>query len=474
MNEVLLINMPFSNLRWPNLGLGLLKAAITKRRIACEVAYLNFDLAERVGLEHYTWLADHFAFVLGGERLFSPFYFNETLADDETYYREILLETDAEMSADEFAAYLATSQHVGPFLDEMTAKFDWSRYRVVGFTDSFQQTMASVCLAKRIKQINPDVRILFGGAACEAEMGVELLRLFEEIDYVFLGESDLTLTPLVEQLLEQSPLDSLPPGVVGRELPRDEWDSRPATAADARVEDMDSLPVPDFDDFFRRHAQSPLRDEIQPLLFFETSRGCWWGEKHHCAFCGLNGAGLVYRSKSARRAVAELKTLVDRHDIHQGCSADNIFDHRYFDTFLPLLSRADLDFSFVYEMKTSLRREQVQTLLDAGLGAAQLGIETFIPSVLKLIGKGATASHNLQTLKWFSEAGVEVKWNILYGFPQESAGDYAAFIDLLPALFHLAPPLAIGRVRLDRFSRYFEDPEKHGMANPRPNAAFSY
>lgn len=474
MNRVLFVNMPFSNLRWPNLGLGLLKAALAERGIGSEVAYLNYDFAERVGLDHYAWLADYFAFVLGGERLFSPFYFGERLPDDAAYYRDILLKADPEMSEEEFAAYRRTAEHIGPFLDAAAAKFDWSGYRVVGFTDSFQQTMPSVCLAKRIKAANSDVKILFGGAACEAEMGVELLRRFEEIDYVFLGESDLTLAPLVEELLERPSVASIPPGVVGRELPEEEWDSRPATAAAARVAEMDALPVPDFDDFFARHAQSPLREDIRPLLFFETSRGCWWGQKHHCAFCGLNGPGLVYRSKSADRAVSELRTLVDRHDVNQGCSADNIFDWRYFDTFLPRLRDADFDFSFVYEMKTNLRREQVRVLLDAGLGAAQLGIETFIPSVLKLVGKGATASHNLQALTWFSEAGIEVKWNILYGFPGENAEDYASLADLLPALFHLAPPQAVGRVRLDRFSRYFENPAAHGMANPRPNPAFAY
>ncbi len=474
MTHVLLVNMPFSSLRWPNLGLGLLTAALKKEGIAAEAAYLNYDFAERVGLDHYDWLADHFAFVLGGERLFAPFYFSEPLPDDDSYYREILLKADPEMTVEEFAALRETAKCVGPFLDAVAARFDWSRYRVVGFTDSFQQTMPSICLAKRIKAADPHVRILFGGAACEAEMGVELLRRFREIDYVFLGESDWTLAPLVHALSREEPPEPLPPGIVGRELPEKEWDSRPATAAAARVQDMDALPVPDFDDFFRRHAQSPFRDEIRPLLFFETSRGCWWGQRHHCAFCGLNGLGLVYRGKSAGRAVRELRTLVERHDVHQGCSADNILDFRYFDTFLPEMRKAELDFSFVYEMKTTLRRDHVRTLLDAGLGAAQLGIETFIPSVLKLVGKGATAGHNLQALKWFSEAGIEVKWNILYGFPGENAEDYAAMIDLLPAIFHLAPPQAVGRVRLDRFSRYFENPESHGMANVRPNPAFAY
>ena len=42
-------------------------------------------------------------------------------------------------------------------------------------------------------------------------------------------------------------------------------------------------------------------------LFFETSRGCWWGQIHHCLFCGLNGDTIAYRSKSPGRAVEELR-----------------------------------------------------------------------------------------------------------------------------------------------------------------------
>jgi hypothetical protein len=67
-----------------------------------------------------------------------------------------------------------------------------------------------------------------------------------------------------------------------------------------------------------------------------------------------------------------------------------------------------------------------------------------------------------------------VKWNFLYGFPGENPADYAGLLELLPSLYHLAPPLAVGRVRLDRFSPYFADPEGWGMANPRPNRAFRY
>ena len=501
MSRVLIVNMPFSNLRWPNLGPSLLKAALAKRGVGCDLAYLNFDFAERLGLDDYYWVADCFAFVLGGERLFAQHYF-DGLPDDDRYFRDVLLAADARLTDQDRRDFEAIGRHVGPFLDQCAAKIDWRAYAIVGFAASFQQTMPSMCLARRIKQLRPETRIVFGGAACEGPMGVELIRQFPEIDYVFLGEADLTFPPLAEQVLSGEVVE-LPPGVVGR-ASLSLWERAGVRAADlerndriacstgphpdplpkgkgtwadpalSMVRDLDALPYPDFDDYFARWRASPLANQIEPLLFYETSRGCWWGQKHHCKFCGLNGSTLAYRSKSPRRAVDELRWLVERYGVRRACSADNILDYRYFDTLLPLLKAAKLGLGFVYEMKTNLTRAQVEALLDAGLGAAQLGIETFLTSVLRMIGKGATAVQNLQTLKWFSESGVEVKWNVLYGFPGEDPAEYARLAQLLPALYHLAPPLAVGRVRLDRFAPYFDDPQAHGMRNPRPNRAFRY
>ncbi|NQT38405.1 MAG: RiPP maturation radical SAM protein 1 [Planctomycetes bacterium] len=467
MSRVLLVNMPFSNLRWPNLGPSLLKAALPRRKIPCEIAYFNFDFAERVGLEHYNWIADYFAFVLGGERLFAKHYFAGQLSSDDAYCRDVLLDADPGFGDQDRRDFERTERFVEPFLDRCIEAVDWSRYAVVGFAASFQQTMPSMCLARRIKQLHPETTVVFGGAACEGEMGVEMLRCFPELDYVFLGEADRTFPAVVEQILGGGPVE-LPPGVAGRGA------AAVADPVGCMVRDMDSLPYPDFDDYFARLKESPLAGQIDSTLFFETSRGCWWGQKHHCTFCGLNGGTLAYRRKSPDRAVDELRYLVDRHDVHRACSADNILDHRYFKTFLPRLKEADLDLAFVYEMKTNLTRPQVRSLLDAGLGAAQLGIETFITPVLRMIGKGANALQNLQALKWFSEARIEVKWNLLYGFPGENPDDYPPLAELLETLVHLAPPLAVGRVRLDRFSPYFDDPAAHGMANPRPHRAFSH
>lgn len=479
MSRVAIVNMPFSGLRWPNLGPSLLKGALACRGIACDIAYLNFDLAERIGLAQYEWIADHFAFVLGGERLFARHYFGQTLPDDDRYWHDVLLPADPALSTEDRRDFEGIFQHVAPFLDHCAAAIDWRQYAVVGFTASLQQTLPSLCLARRIKQTHPQAVVMLGGAACAGPMGMALLQQFPQLDYVFLGDADESFPAVVESLLADRPV-ALPPGVIARDATTDRLPPAccevpaPAEAERFLVRDLDALPYPDFDDYFRRLQSSPLRSRIEPLIFFETSRGCWWGENRQCAFCGLNGEGLSYRSKTPARAVAELRHLVERYGVRRACAADNVFDPRYIDTLLPALREADLGLSFAYELKTNLTRPQADALVAAGLRSAQLGIETFSTPLLRRIGKGASALQNLQALKWFTEAGIEVKWNLLWGFPGEDPAEYATLAELLPALMHLAPPTGVGRVRLDRFSPYFRRPAAHGMINVRPHRAFRH
>ena len=105
MPSVLLVNPPFFSLRWPHLGLSLLKAGLARRGIRSEIAYWNFDLAERVGVERYTWVADSFAFVLGGDRLFAPYCFGDRLPDDWSYFFDVLRYADSEFTEQELDEY---------------------------------------------------------------------------------------------------------------------------------------------------------------------------------------------------------------------------------------------------------------------------------------------------------------------------------------------------------------------------------
>ena len=204
MARVLLINMPFSSLRWPALGISLLQAELQREGIDCDLAYFNFDLAEAIGLETYEWINDSLGFVLGGERLFAKTLFGSSLSSDRKYATEVLLATDPELPSEDQQLFDRVGEQLEKFLDDCLTKIDWSRYTVVGFTSTFQQTLASLALASRIKELDPAITICLGGANCEGGMGQALLERFPQIDLVFSGEADETFPLALKEHLAES------------------------------------------------------------------------------------------------------------------------------------------------------------------------------------------------------------------------------------------------------------------------------
>jgi hypothetical protein len=116
----------------------------------------------------------------------------------------------------------------------------------------------------------------------------------------------------------------------------------------------------------------------------------------------------------------------------------------------------------------------VAALRAAGVMRIQPGIESLSDHVLDLMRKGTSGLRNVQLLKWCKEYGIKVDWNILYGFPGETREDYAATLAMLPAIEFLDPPVACGQIRMDRFSPYFQTPEKFGLTNVRPMKPYEF
>jgi hypothetical protein len=81
---------------------------------------------------------------------------------------------------------------------------------------------------------------------------------------------------------------------------------------------------------------------------------------------------------------------------------------------------------------------------------------------------------SVRFLKWCRALGVRVYWNLIYGFPGETADDYEDILTVIDSIPHLGPPDACGPVRVERFSPYYEDPASYGFVNVRPAVAYSY
>jgi ribosomal peptide maturation radical SAM protein 1 len=459
MLPVVFVSMPFMDADRPAIQLGLLKSIATAAGFPARTVHANLEFAARVGARRYRRLVEHRG-CLVGEWLFAGQAFGDAAPDP----RAELLDVFAEqlrfgLEPQEARQWLlALRDEVVPvYLDDLVAAHDWGALSVVGFSSSFQQNTASIALARRLKARHPGLVTLFGGANVDGEMGPELVRTVQCIDVAVVGEADDALPALLSRLA-----DGEDPGVVPGVVSRTSGEIV-STPPAPLVTALDDLPIPDYTEYFdtaeRLGLLSPGR-RLRTLVPVETARGCWWGAKHHCVFCGLNADAMRFRSKSPERVLRELAELTRSSHSFRLAAVDNILDQRYLTTLLPELVDKGLGYDLFFEVKSNLSREQIRLLGQAGVGRVQPGIESVSSAVLRLMRKGVTAAQNVNLLRWTRYYGIEVDWNILWGIPGETAEDQAAQAALFPDLVHLTPPSGEGRIWLERFSPLFRAPDE--------------
>ncbi|TDP96799.1 RiPP maturation radical SAM C-methyltransferase [Labedaea rhizosphaerae] len=470
--RVALVNMPWARVDAPSIQCGLLASIVRNAGHHCTVHYLNVELAAVVGPKTYNGIAD-----AGGERLhqfgewlFSYAAFGELRPDSE-YHAEFpdVEEIWRDVTGEGIDTISTLRRETLPrWLAEWADAVDWSGYDIIGFSSTFLQNTASLALGRILKDKFPEVALLYGGANFDGEMGAEYLRKLPWIDHVVTGEGDHALPALLHRLAAGEPLTGVP-GVWTRGA------TGPATES-TRTQDLDTLPVPDYTEYFaaieRHGAQAVVGDEPVKLLV-EFARGCWWGQKHHCTFCGLNALGMGFRPKTGERAMHELEQMLRAHPVTHVEAVDNILDMKHLSTLCASLAEKHWDVSTFYEVKANLTREQLAVLAAAGINRIQPGIESLSTHVLNLMRKGSTKLINVRLLKWARYHDIKPEWNILSGFPGETDADYAEQAALVPLLYHLRPPDCGGILWLERFSPYFTD-ETFGITNVRPRACYRF
>ncbi|MGW1917667.1 RiPP maturation radical SAM C-methyltransferase [Streptomyces sp. NPDC002076] len=465
MLRLALVNMPFAAWNRPSFALGQLATVIRRELgsdVSVDVNYLNLDFAEYLGISAYESITEKLEHLHTGvgDWLFREIAFPDAADNSDKYFRRFY-------RGDEWDEFRDLIRERRAGLREMCLDLI-DRHRlaeadVVGFTSMFAQNGANIAMAQLIKERNPDVVTIMGGANCEVPMGAVLAERVPALDYVFSGPSLDTLVAFMKYRVADrlAEADEIP-GILSQRNCRDPR-FRKSIGAD---HDIDDLLLPDYDSFFAALTEHPRLTETNPAgptLFFETSRGCWWGERSHCTFCGLNGQSMNYRSMDPEKAVEQFNWLFG---FASQCSSlyctDNVLPRSYPREVLSRLSTPP-DVSIYYEVKLPLSRSDMATMATAGVNIVQPGIEALATSTLKLMGKGTTVFQNLQFLKNCVEYGIEPDWNLLIGFPGEPASVYEKYRQDLPLLSHLPPPHGVYTVRFDRFSPYFNRREEYGL-----------
>lgn len=446
--------MPWAIFNRPSIQLSTLKGYLQQQEDTITVTAFHpcLEAAKIIGTETYRLLSEK---CWAGEALYCSLLFpGQRDAAGEVFRRNLGHKSVRALPDFDRLAGQLDSQ-----LDDWLARLALADCDLVGFSVCFSQLPATLLAARRLKQLRPRLPIVLGGSTCAPAIASSLLTAFPEIDFVIAGEGEVPLLSLCRYLAGTSPEPG--PRVLAR--------SRPASAEPSSLEhsgqiaDIDSLPVPDYADYFAELRRTGLN--FIPALPVEFSRGCWW---NRCAFCNLNLQWHGFRRKSSERMLREVEQLCQKYRCLDFCFTDNSLPPAEADRFFAATAKLELDLSFFGEIRTVKKAETFARYRRGGLRSVQIGIEAFADSLLLKMNKGTTVMDNVAAMKYCLEAGIRLDGNLILEFPSSTAEEVAETLQVLDFVLPFRP-LSAAAFFLGHGSPAWQRPGDFGITSRRPH-----
>lgn len=463
-----LVSMPWAPVHEPSLALGILKKCLIDANYTARAFHFSSSLLRWVSAETYqlvadSWAVNEFLFTaeISGYAEPDDIQFNVLKQLCENYAKSNRsVKYDTPESLVKLFLDLRT-QVIPEYLNTCVDEILLTSPSIVGFTCMFDQTMASIALAHKIKRKAPEIKIVLGGYALMGSPSTTISKAFPWIDHIVLGDGEEIIVELARECKNN---------IVTK------FDSHQIIST-TKV-DLDTVPAPNYLDWFNDTEELKSKDKIEirsRILPIEASRGCWWGEKKHCVFCGIDEDSLKYRTKSANLTldtINQLRANYGNHYVYR--FADYIMPKEYYNTLLPILSLEEDRFQFEGEIKANQTPETVKLLASAGFTAVQPGIESFSSPVLRRMDKGVRGIDNVLLLKEGHINKLVIYYNILYGFPNEEAEWYENMLSNIPIIYHLMPPISRTEVVVTRHAPLQSNPLKFGILGQKARHAPCY
>jgi ribosomal peptide maturation radical SAM protein 1 len=416
LNKVALISTPWPLYSRPSVQLGTLKAHLNAQfpDLLVETHHYYLKLAETIGYKLYhdiserTWMAESiYASLLYPNRWKQI----EKLLNKETKRKSLLKEIGLK----------ALSNQVKKTTNDFIDSTDWGSFQLAGFSVSLCQLTSALYFIKAIKQTYQKIITVIGGSTFSGNTAPSLLNLFPEVDVVIIGEGELSLSQLIHHLRRSKIPENLPSiqGVYTQNTTAVQNDHR----LFSQMESLDSLSIPDYDDYFELLKSFHPQKSFFPTLPIEISRGCWWkptsqeGKVTGCAFCNLNLQWKDYRSKEPSQVVSEVDDLTAKHKTLSVAIMDNVLPTNTSREIFERLATLKKDLRLFSEIRATTPLSELKVMRAAGMHEVQVGIEALSTSLLKKLHKGTTAIQNLEIMKNCEMLGIANISNLILHFP---------------------------------------------------------
>ncbi|MDM8540492.1 radical SAM protein [Desulfococcaceae bacterium HSG9] len=287
-----------------------------------------------------------------------------------------------------------------------------------GFYDGYR-------LAERIKEQAPHIKIVFGGVHISS-MGGTLLERFEAIDYLCMGEGEVTLAELADGQ-DTSKID----GLVWRDN-----DQIVVNPPRTNIPDMDDLPFPAYEKLagFPKSYNLPLFSYIQsPGATMVTSRGC----PYKCSYCDRSVFKRGFRFQSPEYVYAGMKYLKERFGVKHVNIYDDLFttNRKRISRLCDLLINQPLGMQFNCAVHAGHADDELLLMLkDAGFLQLSLGIESGDPELLKIHKPGVTLEEVKDTVRRIQAKRLRAKGLFMMGLPGDTAASIQKTSDFVMSL----------------------------------------
>jgi ribosomal peptide maturation radical SAM protein 1 len=414
--SVLLVSMPFTEIITPSIQLSVLEGYLKERNIKVQTRHLYLKAAEFYGIKNYLFLTNSPKNSHQAQMAFSRYAFPEhwTTTEDKSknYFNEKIWKNPENQKTFTFDYYLQQTER---FYNWVLEHVDWISYDIIGFEVNPEQLLPSLAIAKKIKEQYPEKIIIFAGSQTASQLGVNVLRAFDYVDFTISGDCEEALYRLATDFQNY---DSIPHLIyrVGNDVI---WNQ-----PDTYIE-LDTLPIPNFDSFYAKLKQGSK--EVQEFfksngkLPVEISRGCWWNK---CTFCNINIQHPCYREKSVKRIVEEMKFLSDKYSMCRfkliGKTLPKKDSRLLFEEIIKL--GIDLDL-YADVLPGQLQSDDYRLIKKAGFNNIHLSVFSFNQNFLKKMNTGTRVIDNVAALKFCKENGIRALYDLLVNYPNEEDVD---------------------------------------------------
>jgi len=316
------------------------------------------------------------------------------------------------------AAYLEEQDHKVSIIDSTALKHTWNDLDraiqrenpdVVGLTGITNFAHDSMNGAKLIKQIDPGIPVIVGGPHFSF-LPEESLRVCKYIDYVVIGEGEITLTELLGALEKNSPKLKNIKGIAFRD-----GDKVTRTPPRPLIKDLDILPMPAYHLLPMDKYGMPYLGEGSTIV--TTSRGC----SYNCSFCSETKFwGRKWRGRSAKKIVDELELLHDKYKKKTFWFGDDNFgfNRKRNIGFCDETLNRGLDINFWMESRIDhIMRDQdlIPKFKKAGLIWVLLGVESPSQEQLDRYNKQLSIDNIKPTIKLLKQYDIVVQTCFMWG-----------------------------------------------------------